>query len=100
MIGQQKAIKALRAQGWTQKAIAQKVGVSLTTVERYSRLPDFPEPPARRATFGRSVLDPYKPQLLEWWNEGIREPSILMKLLEPCGFEGSLRTLQGVWQRS
>ncbi|MEE4203844.1 MAG: ISL3 family transposase [Halieaceae bacterium] len=91
---QQKTIKALRAQGWTQAAIAQEVGVSLRTVERYSRLPDFPETPARRSTFGQSVLDPYKPQLLEWWNQGIREPSILMKLLAPCGFEGSLRTLQ------
>ena len=93
-IEQQKTIKALRAQGWMQAAIAQKVGVSLKTVERYSRLPDFPETPARHSTFGRSVLDPYKPQLLEWWNQGIREPSILMKLLAPCGFEGSLRTLQ------
>ncbi|MEM6840568.1 MAG: ISL3 family transposase [Cyanobacteria bacterium P01_C01_bin.120] len=91
---QQKIIKALRVQGWTQATIAQEVGVSLKTVERYSRWPDFPETPARRSTFGRSVLDPYKPQLLEWWNQGIREPSILMKLLAPCGFEGSLRTLQ------
>jgi len=57
-IEQQKTIKALRAQGWTQTAIAQEVGVSLKTVERYSRLPDFPEPPARRSTLGRSVLDP------------------------------------------
>ncbi len=70
------------------------MGVSLRTVERYRRLPDVPAPPARRSTFGRSVLDPYKPQLLAWWNEGIREPSILMKLREPCGFQGSLRTLQ------
>ena len=93
-IEQQKAIKALRAQGWTQTATAQKVGVSLRTVERYGRLPDFLETPTRRPTFGRSLLDPYKPQLLAWWNAGIREPSILMKLLEPCGFEGSLRTLQ------
>ena len=93
-IEQQKAIKALRAEGWTQTATAQKVGVSPKTVERYSTLPDFPEMPARRPTFGRSILDPYKQQLLEWWNEGIREPSILMKLLEPCGFEGSIRTLQ------
>lgn len=93
-IEQQKTIKVLRAEGWTQVAIAQKVGVSLKTVERYSSLPDFPEVPARRPTFGRSKLDPYKQQLLGWWNEGIREPSILMKLLKPCGFKGSLRTLQ------
>jgi hypothetical protein len=90
----QQTIQSLRTQGWPQSAIAQKLGVSLKTVERYSRLPDFPAIPARRPTFGRSLLDPYKPQLLHWWNSGIREPSILMKLLEPCGFEGSLRTLQ------
>ena len=93
-IEQQKAIKALRADGWTQAATAQKVGVSRKTVERYSTLPDFPEMPARRPTFGRSILDPYKQPLLEWWNEGIREPSILLKLREPYGFKGSLRTLQ------
>ena len=93
-IKQQKTIKALRLEGWTQTATAQKVGVSLKTVERYNTLPDFPGMPARRPTFGRSILDPYKQQLLEWWNEGIREPSILLKLLEPYGFEGSLRTLQ------
>jgi len=93
-IEQQKTIKVLRAQGWTQTAIAQKIGVSLKTVERYSTLADFPEIPARRPTFGRSLLDLYKPQLLEWWNAGIRDSSILMKLLEPVGFEGSLRTLQ------
>ena len=93
-IEQQKIIKALRAEEWTQTATARKVGVSPKTVERYNALPEFPKIPARRPTFGRSILDPYKQQLLEWWNEGIREPSILLKLLEPCGFEGSLRTLQ------
>ena len=93
-IEQQQTIKSLRVQGWRQTAIAQKLGVSLKTVERYSCLPDFPAVPARRATFGCSRLDPYKPRLLDWWNSGIREPSILMELLKPLGFEGSLRTLQ------
>lgn len=93
-IDQQKTIKSLRAQGWSPTEIAQTVGVSPKTVERYSTLADFPETPPRRPTFGRSLLDPYKPQLLAWWNSGIREPSLLMKLLKPCGFEGSLRTLQ------
>jgi len=93
-IEQQNTIKSLRVQGWPQAAIAQKVGVSIRTVQRYSALPDFPETPDHMPTFGRSVLDPYKSQLLEWWNAGIREPSILMQLLKPCGFEGSLRTLQ------
>lgn len=93
-IEHQKTIKSLRTQGWSQTAIAQKLGVSFRSVKRYSTLPDFPEIPARRPTFGRSLLDPYKSQLLAWWNSGIREPSILMELLKPCGFDGSLRTLQ------
>lgn len=93
-IEQQKKIKALRAQGWPQYAVAQEVGVSHRTVERYGNQPDFPEMPTRRPTFGRSLLDPYKQQLLEWWNSGLREPSVLMTLLKPVGYEGSLRTLQ------
>ncbi|ASC72705.1 hypothetical protein XM38_036630 [Halomicronema hongdechloris C2206] len=44
--------------------------------------------------FGRSLLDPYNLRLLDWWNSGIRELSILMELLKPLGFESSLRTLQ------
>ncbi len=93
-IEKQKTVKALRAQGWPQYAIAQKVGIGLKTVERYSSCPDFPKMPARRPTFGRSLLDPYKQQLLGWWNSGLREPSMLMTLLKPVGYEGSIRTLQ------
>lgn len=93
-IEQQKAIKTLRAQQWSQAAVAQKLGVSLKTVERYSTAPDFPEIPIRRPTFGRSLLDRHKPQLLGWWNAGVREPSALMGLLKSVGYGGSLRTLQ------
>lgn len=84
----------MRTQEWSEARIAQTLGISLKTVGRYSTLPDFPEIPPRRLTFGRSLLDPYKPQLLDWWNSGIREPSTLMELLKPYGYEGSLRTLQ------
>ena len=93
-IEQQRAIKDLRAKGWPQAAIAQEVGLCITTVQRYGSRPDFPTMPARRPTFGRSLLDPYKQQILGWWNSGIRESSILMALLKPAGYEGSLRTLQ------
>ena len=93
-VEQQKAVKTLRAQRWSQAAVAQKLGVSIKTVERYSTAPDFPATPARRPTFGRSLLDRHKPQLLGWWNAGVREPSALMGLLQSVGYEGSLRTLQ------
>ncbi|MGF1492698.1 MAG: ISL3 family transposase [Microcoleaceae cyanobacterium] len=91
---QQKKIKALRAQLWSTAAIAQEVGVSVRTVGRYLAAPDFPETPVHRPTFGRSLLDPYKPQVLEWWNSGITESSIVLQRLQLAGYEGSLRTLQ------
>lgn len=93
-IEQQKSIKKMRAQQCRPSVIARKLGVSCNTVERYRASPDFPKVPARRPTFGRSLLDPYKHQLLGWWNDGIRRPSILMELLQPVGYEGTIRTLQ------
>ena len=93
-IKQQKAIKKMRALNCAPSAIARKLCVSLKTVERYAALPDFPTVPARRPTFGRSLLDPYKKQLLGWWNDGIRQPSILMERLQTIGYKGTIRTLQ------
>jgi hypothetical protein len=48
---------------------------------------------ARRATFGRSILDPYKPKILAWWNDGIQETALLMVFLQQLGYTGSDRTL-------
>ena len=93
-IHQQQRIKTLCAQGWPQAAIAQEVGVSERTVRRFLRRPDLPDTPPRRKGFGRGILDPYKTQLLEWWNAGIRRPQELMVLLQQQGFTGSVRTLQ------
>ena len=93
-VEQQRTMRELRAKGWPNQAIAQEVGVGLRTVERYLSAPDFPETPPRRATFGKGVLDPYKQQLLAWWNDGIREPSVLTQRLRQEGYEGSTRTVQ------
>lgn len=65
-IKQQKAIKKMQSQHCRPSVIARKLGVSRNTVARYGALPDFPTVPARRPTFGRSLLDPYKTQLLGW----------------------------------
>jgi len=92
-VGQQQDIKKLYEQGWLQTEIAQTVGVSVRTVQRFLALPDFPSTPTRKRTFGKSVLDPYKPMLLEWWHEGIRQPKTLLALLQTQGYSGSDRTL-------
>lgn len=93
-VQQQQEIKALRAQRWPAVAIAEKVGVSERTVRRYKALPDFPETQTRRPTYGRSLLDPYKQEVLAWWNSGVMNSSFLMVSLRQKGYTGSLRTLQ------
>lgn len=92
-VQQQQRIKDLTNKQWSQLAIAQELGVSVRTVQRYLRLPDLSETPSKRSTFNRSLLDPYKQQILDWWNSGITRPKVLMRLLQQQGYTGSQRTL-------
>lgn len=93
-VEQQQQIKKLDEQQWSQEAIAQTVGVSVQTVRRLLRRLDLPTTPPRRRSFGRSLLDPYKPAIIEWFNSGIRQSDRLMSLLEQKGYTGGKRTLQ------
>lgn len=92
-IDQQQQVKRLSEQGCSKAAIAQAVGVSRRTVQRYEQLPDLPAIQPRRQTFGKSVLDPYKARFIAWWNDGMRQPQVLMSLLQQQGYAGSLRTV-------
>jgi len=92
-VQQQRQLRQLHQQGWSQSAIARETGVSVRTVRRLLSLPELPPTPTRRRSFGRSLLDPYKQPFLEWWNAGIRQPQELMVLLQEKGYTGSLRTL-------
>ncbi len=93
-VKQQREIKVLREKRWTIIAIAREVGVSERTVQRYNALPDFPETHTRRPTYGRSLLDPYKQEVLAWWHSGMMNSNELMASLLQKGYEGSQRTLQ------
>ncbi|GAB4370957.1 MAG: hypothetical protein Kow00121_12110 [Elainellaceae cyanobacterium] len=92
-VEQAQDIKRLRQQQWTQRAIAEAVGVSERTVRRKLHFPGLAKDTARRSTFGRSILDPYKSKILAWWNDGIHETAALMVLLQQLGYTGSDRTL-------
>jgi transposase len=92
-VQQQQEIKKLTEQQWSQSAIAQTIGVSIKTVQRYLSLPDLPETSSRRSSLGQSSLEPYKQTILEWWNTDIRRPKVLMALLQQKGYTGSDRTL-------
>ena len=60
LVEQQRTIKALHQKRWLQANIAQEVGVSTRTVQRYLALPDLPETLSQHPTFGKSLLVPYK----------------------------------------
>jgi transposase len=74
-------------QGWTLDAIAQQVGLSRRTVQRYLQSPTFPERQPRHGR-GRSLLDPYKATLLAGWNNGCRNGWHLFRTIRSQGFRG------------
>lgn len=92
-VRQQQEIRKLSQQQWSQIAIAQAVGVSVRTVQRLLNAPDLPETASQSCLLGRSLLEPYKQSLLEWWNAEIRQPKVLILLLQQQGYTGSERTL-------
>jgi transposase len=92
-VQQQQEIRNLSQQQWSQIAIAQAVGVSVRTVQRLLSAPDLPPTASQSSLLGRGLLEPYKQSLLEWWNAQIRQPKVLMVLLQQQGYTGSERTL-------
>jgi transposase len=78
---------ALHHQGWTAPAIAQHVGLSLRTVQRDLRTATFAGR-RRRSDRGESVLNPYKPYLLERWNAGCYTAIRLFRELQQRGYRG------------
>ncbi len=78
---------ALHHQGWTAPAIAQHVGLSLRTVQRDLRSATFAGR-KRRSDRGDSILNPYKPYLLERWNAGCYTAMRLFRALRQRGYAG------------
>jgi transposase len=89
---------ALHDQGWPGHASATHLGSGKNTVFRYLRTATLPER-TRRRDRGRSVLNPYKPYLLEWWNAGCHEALRLFRELQRCGYPGSYATVARYAQR-
>jgi transposase len=80
----------LAHQGWTFQAIARQVGLHRKTVAQYVRADSY----AVRAR-PRSVLDPYKPYLLDCWNRGCRTGMRLYEDLQRQGYHGGRSTVLG-----
>jgi transposase len=67
-LAQYQQVVALREQGFSQTAIAQQVGIGHATVSRWLRHGSFPEQKPRPRS---ASVDPYLPQLIQRWEEGI-----------------------------
>lgn len=80
----------LARQGWTFQAIAQQVGLHRKTVAYYVRADSYPVR-ARPV----SVLDPYKPSLLDCWNRGCRTGMRLYEEIQRQGYRGGRSTVLG-----
>jgi transposase len=89
---------SLYRQGWSNRAIAQQLGMGRMTVVRYLQAPTFPERKGRSDT-GKSVLTPYKEHLLKRWNTGGREALQLFWDLRRRGYTGSYPTVAPYAQR-
>jgi transposase len=62
----------LHRQGWSNRAIAQQLGMGRMTVVRSLQAPTFPERNGRSET-GQRVLTPSQEHLLKRWKAGCRE---------------------------
>jgi transposase len=80
---------ALHRQGWTAPASAQHLGMSLRTVQRDLQSTTFAGRKRRCDRGTRSVLNPYKPYLLERWNAGCHTALQLCRELQAQGYTGS-----------
>jgi transposase len=88
----------LHRQGWSPRAIAQQLGMGRWTVVRYLRAPTFPERKGRSDT-GKSILTPYKADILKRWNAGCRDALQLFRAIQRQGYTGSYPTVARYAQR-
>jgi transposase len=91
-------VRALAADGISQREIAERLGINRRTVVRLAR---SDEPPRYRRTPTGSQLDPLEPVLLwllEEWPQ-IKAPRLSEILRDEYGFSGSVRLVQARLQR-
>lgn len=81
----------LHEQGMAQSAIAQQIGVSLATVQRWLAAGAFPECTRHRYV---SQLDPYLPYLQKRWEQGCHNMACLYRELVGKGYQGSYASVR------
>jgi transposase len=79
-------VLALRKQGLSQQAIAQRTGIGHSTVSNWLRVSTFPE---RKRREQASQLDPYFSLIREQWAQGCHNVASIYRTLITKGYQGS-----------
>ncbi len=89
-------VLALRKQGMSQQAIAERVGVGHSTVSNWLAAGPFPE---RKPREQASRLDPYLPYIFERWESGCHNMARLFRELIAQDYKGSYESVRGTLLR-
>jgi transposase len=84
-------VEKLHQQGFKPKKIAQRLGLSDRTVQKWVAASTFPETKQRRRK--ASSFDAFTPFLLKRWKEGEQKGAQLVRELREQGYQGSERTV-------
>jgi len=90
-LAQYEEVCRLRQQGWSLSVIADQVELDRNTVRKYVNAPAFPERQPRAAQ--PSLLDPFKPAILERWNAGCHTGTVILREMQARGYRGGQTTL-------
>ena len=81
------AVHALHQQLISEREIARRLRLSRNTVHKFLQAESFPERRPRPAR--SSILDPYKPHILERWKSGCWNGTQLLEEIKKLGYIGS-----------
>jgi transposase len=81
------AVRTLHQQLVSQREIARRLALSRNTVRKFLQAETFPE--RSRSPYRGSILDPYKPYLLERWKSGCWNGAQLLEDIKKLGYTGS-----------
>lgn len=81
------AVRSLHQQGFSKREIARRMGLCRDTVRKFVEAEAFPE--MKRRESKKSILDPYKPYLLQRWQEQCWNGTQLFEEIKKLGYTGS-----------
>ena len=81
------AVRTLHQQAITEREIARRLNMSRNTVHKFLVSESFPE--RSRRPYPGSILDPYKPYILDRWKAGCWNGTQLLEEVKKLGYTGS-----------